>query len=493
MTDRSGSAERHRATDGVPSSAMLRGLAGQFSIVLAPAHRYYRDLLLARLISTLGTWTAFFAIRIALLQQTHSAVWIMALFVCELTPGIVLGLTLGPLVDRWPRQRMMILSDLGGVAAFGALPFVHNPGGICALAGAAGFAATFFRPGCYAAIPNLVAEDAVVAGNALMQGAENIATLAGPPLAAVGVATIGAHGVYGLNALSFLLSALLLIRIGNRLQSDVPARIGRTHWRDVASGFSLVRRNNYLSSVFLIWSWATLAYAFINLSEIFLAKNAYHTSYLGYGILAATASVGALVGTVLAKSSIQRIGVYGAYRASFLVTAAGVAICAVSPGLALGCVGSVIYGVGNGVGLVCNVTLIQQVVPDARRGQIFAVLGSLVQTFTLVGLVAAGPLTDAIGPRLVWGGSAVLLAVGYVNAVVVTSLRARRERRTGTSATLEPAVPATSNGDALGRPIERIATLLDEIDRTREAEEARGFVTRSRRHHAWSSRRRQRG
>jgi len=472
---------------------MLRGLAGQFSIVRVPAHRYYRDLLFARLISALGTWTAFFAIRIALLQQTHSAVWIMALFVSELTPGIILGLTLGPLIDRWPRQRMMILSDLGGVAAFGALPFVHNPGGICALAGVAGFAATFFRPGCYAAIPNLVAEDAVVAGNALMQGAENIATLAGPPLAALGVYTIGAHGVYGINALSFLLSALLLVRIGNRLQSGVPVRIGRTHWREVRAGFSLVRNNSYLSSVFLIWSWATLAYAFMNLSEIFLAKNAYHTSYLGYGVLAATASVGALAGSVLAKPGIARLGVYGAYRASFLVTAAGVAICAVSPGLALGCVGSVIYGVGNGVGLVCNVTLIQQVVPDARRGQIFAVLGSLVQTFTLFGLLAAGPLTAAIGPRPMWVVSAGLLAVGYVNAVVVTSLRTRRERRDGATEVFEPAAGVTSNGDARGRPLERITTLLDEIDSTHEAEDARGFVTRSRRHHERSPRRRQRG
>ncbi len=467
---------------------MLRGLAGQFSIVFVPAHRYYRDLLLARLISTLGTWTAFFAIRIALYKQTNSAVWIMVLFIAELSPGVILGLTLGPLVDRWSRQRMMILSDLGGVAAFAALPFVHRPAEICALAAVAAFSGAFFRPGCYAAIPNLLSSDAVVAGNALMQGAENIATLAGPPLAAIGVATLGAHTVYGINSVSFFISALLLVRIGNRLQSDVPARIGRSHWRQVASGFSLVRNNSYLSSVFLIWSWATLAYAFINLSEIVLARHAYHTSYLGYGILAATASVGALGGSVFAKPFVGRLGVYGAYRASFLVTAAGVAVCAVSPGVALGCVGSVIYGVGNGVGLVCNLTLIQQEVPDARRGQIFAVLGSLVQTFTLVGLVTAGPLTNAIGPRLIWGLSAALLAVGYVNAVALTSLRARREQRNGATES-DPAASASTNGHAPGRPLERIGALMDEIDRTREAEEARGFVTRSRRHHLRSRRR----
>ena len=72
-------------------------------------------------------------------------------------------------------------------------------------------------------------------------------------------------------------------------------------------------------------------------------------------------------------------------------------------------------------------TLIQQVVSDDRRGQVFAVLGSLVQTFTLVGMLVAGPLTEAVGPRVMWGISAVLLVLGYVNAVVVSALRNARE------------------------------------------------------------------
>ena len=84
---------------------MLRGLAGQFSILFVPGHRYYRDLLFARLISALGTWTAFFAVRIALYQQTHSPIWITVLLFCELAPGVILGIAVGPLIDRWPRQR----------------------------------------------------------------------------------------------------------------------------------------------------------------------------------------------------------------------------------------------------------------------------------------------------------------------------------------------------------------------------------------------------
>ena len=55
---------------------MLGQITAQFAIVRVPEHRGYRRLLLARLISALGTWTAFFAVRIALYNQTSSAWWV---------------------------------------------------------------------------------------------------------------------------------------------------------------------------------------------------------------------------------------------------------------------------------------------------------------------------------------------------------------------------------------------------------------------------------
>ena len=126
---------------------MLGQLTAQFAIVRVPEHRGYRNLLLARLISALGTWTAFFAVRIAIYNQTGSVWWVSILLFCELVPSVILGIAIGPLIDRWPRQRMMIFSDLGGAATFAVLPFVHSPAAICALSAVAGFSAAFFRPG----------------------------------------------------------------------------------------------------------------------------------------------------------------------------------------------------------------------------------------------------------------------------------------------------------------------------------------------------------
>jgi MFS family permease len=456
---------------------MLGQLTAQFAIVRLPGHDDFRKLLLARLISAFGTWTAFFAVRIALYNQTGSAWWVAILLFCELVPGVILGIAVGPLIDRWPRRRMMVLSDLGGAAVFGVLPFVHSPAAICALSALAGFSAAFFRPASYSSIPNLVRESSLVPANALMQAVENFATLIGPVLAGVGVVLLGSGTVYALNAVSFVVSAVLLLRIGTRLQSNVPARIGRTHWREIKTGLALVRNDYHLSSIFLIWSWATLAYTGINVAEIVLTTEAYGAGNVGFGVFVAFSAAGILLGNVLAFWFIERLTVYGGYRASFLVTAAGVAICAVSPNLAIGCAGAVLFGIGNGIGLVCNMTLIQQVVSDERRGQIFAVLGSLVQTFTLIGTLAAGPITEAVGPRMMWAISAALLVIGFLNAVVLSAVR-----RSGAAARLPTApLPADVGGNSPADPLDRLAALLEEVDRARDAEARSGLRLRPRR------------
>jgi MFS family permease len=125
------------------------------------------------------------------------------------------------------------------------------------------------------------------------------------------------------------------------------------------------------------------------------------------------------------------------------------------------------------------VTLIQQVVPDNWRGQIFAVLGSLVMTFTLIGTLAAGPITEAIGPRLMWGISATLLVIGFFNVVLISAWRRSRESRTSDPPLDIPTVEA--GGEIPASSLERMSTLLDEVAAAREREAKSGIRLRPRR------------
>jgi MFS family permease len=85
-------------------------------------------------------------------------------------------------------------------------------------------------------------------------------------------------------------------------------------------------------------------------------------------------------------------------------------------------------GAGNGAAVVCNALLVQRGAPDELRGRAFTVLMSSNYVVLGLGMLAAGPLTDALGPRTVWavaGGLSALAAV--IGLAMARGVATRRE------------------------------------------------------------------
>lgn len=399
----------------------------RFAFLLDRRYLDFRRLLWARLGSTLGTWAAFFVLIVQIRTLTHSAVWVSALLIAEFLPSAVLSLTIGPLVDRQPRQKLMILSDIGGVLVFCVMPFAHTATHIVLLAAFAGCAAALFRPGAYSGVPNLVAPERLAAANSLLQGSENFTRLVAPFVGAAILSFAHPSVVYAFNAASFAFSAYLLLRLGSgKLESDPDASPG-TLWSDIATGLQRIRGDRTLRVIFGVWAVGTFAFGAQNVSEVLLAQNGngYGAGYIGLAVFVAASGAGIVIGNLAASWVIDRVGAYWGYVVSFTVLAIGIGACAVSPNVEVGSVMAVVYGIGNGVGLVCNVTLIQEAVEDRMRGRTFAFLGTLVQLSMLVGMVVSGPFTNHYGPRWTWVAAAGILAFAALNAARVSIRRQR--------------------------------------------------------------------
>ena len=119
----------------------------------------FRLLFASTLASGVGTLLAVIALAIDVQQRTNSGIWIGALLIVDILPTFLVGLALGPLVDRLARRQLMIGADLLRAAVFAALPFATNAATIVALALVAGLATGFFRPAVYAGLPNLVPDE----------------------------------------------------------------------------------------------------------------------------------------------------------------------------------------------------------------------------------------------------------------------------------------------------------------------------------------------
>jgi MFS family permease len=370
----------------------------------------FRNLFLATLGSSVGTLLAAVALAIDVKDRTNSGLWVGAVLIVEFLPTIVVGMLLGPLLDRLERRSLMIAADAVRVAVFVALPFAGNAATVVGLALVAGLATGFFRPAVYAGVPNLVDEELLPQANALLQTVENLSWTIGPVLGGLLTAAAGPSAAYGINAASFLVSIALVVRIPSRsLQSE--RALSRGHWRDLADGFVAALRSRSMVAVLVAWGIASLGMGAINVAEIFLAKNTFHAGDFGYGFLYGSMGAGLVLGSFGSAALLERYGVAAVYGGSLALLGVGYAATAVSPDVWVAAACCVVAGVGNGAAVACNALLVQRGTFDLLRGRALTFVMSATYLAVGAGEVLGGVFIHRAGPRWEWGASGIALAV----------------------------------------------------------------------------------
>ena len=450
----------------------------------SPSFRY---LFLATAGSSFGTYLAAIALTVQIYDETGSGVWVAGLLIADFLPIVAIGLLLGPLVDRLSRRWLMIASDLARFGVFAALPFVDSPTAVVVLAAASGIATGFFLPAAGAALPNLVSEEDLVNANSLWVTVETLAWMIGP-LVAGAMLTVWPPSVpYAVNAVTFLVSAALVARIPEKsLRSEDP--LTRGHWRDVADGLKLVVTARPLRTVLIVWNVALIGSAAVNVAEVVFAKKTLDAGNLGFGALVAASGVGLAVGSFLAAPALGRVGLRRNYVGSLVLMGVGWGAAALSGSIWLAVAFVVGGAAGNGSVIVCNRLLVQRGAPDRYRGRALATIMS--SNYAVLGLAmgVAGVLTDLVGARAVWIGAGVVYLFAAFVALAMTRWLpvAQADEWEAVEASSESAAAALGNGHpaapveveevtngAAASPLERIASLLEEIDARREAEARR--------------------
>jgi MFS family permease len=458
--------------------------------------------------SGFGTYLAAIALTVHVYDQTKSGVWVAALLIADFLPIVVIGLLLGPLVDRLSRRRLMIASDLVRFGVFAGLVFVDDPAAIVAFAGVAGIATGFFRPAVYAGLPNLVPDDELTNANSLLQTIETLAWMIGPIVAGLMLTTWTPAVPYAVNAVTFLVSAALVAMIAeSKLRSE--ESLTRGHWRDVSDGIRLVLRSAPLRTVLVVWNVALLGSAAINVAEVVFAKETLDAGDIGFGVLVAASGVGLALGSFLAAPALGTVGLRRHYVASLTLMGIGSAGAALSPTIWAAVLFVIVAAAGNGAAIVANQLFVQRGAPDRYRGRALATIMSSNYAFLGLAMAGAGVLTDLFGARLVWLGAGIVYLFGALVALVLTRwlpirsgeeedgavLVAHGEAAASALLVLQPAgeaieleappefrpsapepVPAAraaaADGSSAGG-LERIATLLEEIEQRRDLESGR--------------------
>jgi MFS family permease len=374
-------------------------------------------------ISRLGDSLYRIALSWWILEKTGSAAAMGALAVFSLIPMLLFLLVGGVVVDRLPRFRIMLASDIVNALVVGLVAFLASTGRlqlwhVYAVSVVFGLAEAFFFPAYTASVPQVVPPEELPSANSLTSLSWQLSGVIGPTIGAIIVAAGGTSLAFGLDSASFLIAAACLLPLRNIRPPSRPAEptTARTSAvGDLREGWKIV-----LSSP---WLWVTiLVYAFINVTDSgprnialpFLIHDHLGLQVEALGIVASSFSIGSVLGAIV-LGRMKRIRHRGTVMYSGVVLG-GLMIVAygLSPNLIVMLVAAFIYGVSfSAIALIWTNTL-QEMVPPDKLGRVSSIdaLGSFV--LMPIGFALAGWLTDKIGPVQVFvigGSSTVVLAL----------------------------------------------------------------------------------
>lgn len=384
----------------------------------------YRRLWAARTLSQWGDIFGFVALAILIYRLTGSGLGVAGVVLAEILPVLFIAPLAGVLVDRLPRIRVMVVSDLTRAALAAVLVVWHDqPITVYAIAFGLSAAAVFFNPAANSVLPSLVREDELVAANSGIWTAAVLSQIVLAPVAGGLVVTAGPGWAFAINAASFVASAVVLR--GLRLPAPPPG-IGPRHLlADARAGAALIIGDRLLRALAIGQLLAALATGATSALLVVLVAEHLRADPGEYGFLVGAIGLGAALGPLLLLRFIRKpqrpLFVFGPYILRGLVDLLLASIRSVPA--AAGTL--MLYGLGTSTGAVTFNALLQSRVSDLSRGRVFATMDLLWQTGRLASLGIGGILADTLGIRAVYYlGGLMLLIAGAVGLAAARTCNA---------------------------------------------------------------------
>ncbi|MBW8736242.1 MAG: MFS transporter [Streptomyces turgidiscabies] len=411
----------------------------------------YVRFLTASAVSAFGSQVTALALQIlTAVTLSASATEVGIVNAARWVPYLLFGLIAGVLVDRWRRKPMMVATDLGRAVLLGAIPVLYaldrlSIPALCAFVFVFGVLSLLFEAANQSYVPQLVPKELLNEGYARVQQAGAVAGSTGPLIAGALIRIMGAPLAVLVDALSYLMSGLLLASV--KAPDPVPDRgARRSLGSELREGVTWVYRHRTLASIALTSHAMLLFNSMVTTVFVVFALHSLKIGEFGLGVTYAFASVGVILGGALSGRVARRLDVGATLIAFRLLAAIGwlPLVLAERGPWALASVSLAFFIVSLAIGVESPVEMSyrQAVTPDRLRGRMNATIRSMNWGLVAVGAPLGGVLADQVSYRFaLWIG----LTGAVIQALVLTFSPTRGAR---TADELDPSTADPTRHDA---------------------------------------------
>jgi MFS family permease len=351
-------------------------------------------------------------------------------------PFILFALPAGVWVDRLHRRSILIAGDAARAVLLALIPILWAVGvlqiwHLLILQFVVGIFTVFFDVAYQSYLPALIEREHLVDGNSKLQLTVSVAQVAGPSMSGGLIAAITAPYAIVVDAASFVVSTLFMVRMRHR--EHVPERAaGESHpkmWPQVKEGLAWVLGNRQLRAIAGCTGTSNFFGTMLFSIFVLYAVRTLHLSAVEVGAVFAVGSIGSIGGALVANRVQRRIGVGPAIVTyAVLFSSAGIAfpLAPRSFPLPLLMAGNLVFGFGGVAYNITQVSLRQAITPERLQGRMNAAMRWVVWGTIPLGTLIGGAIGQTVGLRAaLWVGA--IGSIPVFLGVLLSPVRSIRE------------------------------------------------------------------
>jgi MFS family permease len=394
------------------------------------ANRVLRRLILGFAVSYLGDGMSFVAVAwlaIELAPEATAGLWVGGAVAAYTLPGVVGALVFGRRLRKLPARRILLADNIVRGVFLGVVPLAWFVGALTpplyvVLLAVSSLLHAWGSAGMYTLMAELLPEEQRLAANTLVSTLNFAATIAGPAIAGVLVTYVSSALVIGLDALSYVFLATIVVT------TRLPAtrRVDAVDEPAARGGLAFLRSHPELLGLLALTWFFNFLYGPLEVALPLHVTNdlnapgtllGLYWMLFGIGAVLGGLTIGALRQLPLWPVTIAIVVLWGLMLLpfGFDVPIAVTVVCFM--------LGGAIYGPF----VPLSVTLVQAKSPPQHLAAVLAARSSVLLTASPIGTALGGPLTTAFGPRATLGASG--LATVALGAIACALLLARKSVR----------------------------------------------------------------
>jgi MFS family permease len=422
-------------------------------------NRSYRALITAQAISNLGDWFNILGLMALVgLKWQGTPLAVSTVLLMFSLPSILFGSLAGTLADRLDRKRLMITSDIIRAGLIIGIVFATNLVEIYGLVALLSLFSSLFSPAKQGKLKEIVPDEDLQSAVSTSQLINNGAKIVGPIIGGILLAAVSLNWAFYLDAISFLLSGILLFFLPksperaiqtNRVSTGSEQNKTR-FFQQLFDGFNYLKTTPSLLVGLLVFSLVLFVLQISDSQFIILFRELKTSSINILGWVMAGSGLGVVLSSIyLNKKEIRSFMTVLSLGSSvlglgyiFLSTFIHFPIIWIE--ILYPAVG-VIVGFCFGLALIPFEVMVQKMTPEAYTGRVFGTIDSITTLATILGTTLGGVLSQVFGVNITYNlAGGLLVVVG----LVVYSRRKILERGTINAESQSGALQEAKSGNS---------------------------------------------